>query len=259
LDTAQYPTVGIVTPSLNQGAFLRETIESVLEQQYPDLEYWVIDGGSTDGTPEILKGYGTRINWISEKDEGQAQALNKGLTKISTDIVAFINSDDVYLPGTLRSVVRYFRSHPEAMWLTGDYFIVDSAGSRVQSYVVGYKRVLRRHPSFRRLAIANYIAQPSTFWRRRLLDEIGLFDESLRYCFDYDFWMRAILKYPLHVFPTGLSLFRIHGASKGGSQYLQQFAEEHQVLRRYTRSRMLLGLHRLHAMLIVMAYRTVKG
>lgn len=251
--------IGIVTPSLNQGRFLRETIESVLKQEYPNLDYWVVDGGSTDNTREILESYGSRINWISERDDGQAQAINKGLKRIDADVLAFINADDVYLPGALSRAARYFQAHSDAAWLTGDYFIIDSLGRRVQSYVVAYKRMLRRWPTFQTLAVANYIVQPSTFWRRELLDEIGLLDESLRYCFDYDFWLRAIMRRPLHVVFAPLSLFRIHARSKGSSQFERQFAEEHEVLRRHSSSNLLLGLHRLHARLIVCAYRIIKG
>lgn len=257
-DTMNYPTIGIVTPSYNQGFFIKETIDSVLGQQYARLDYRVVDGGSTDDTLDILNSYGSRIKWVSEKDDGQAQAVNKGLKRITSDIVAFINSDDAYLPGAFSSVGRYFHDHPEAMWLTGDHCIIDGNGKRIQPYVAGYKKMLRRHPGFSRLAVANYIVQPSTFWRRKLVDEIGFFDESLQYCFDYDFWMRAIQRYPLHVLDNKLSLFRIHGASKGGSRFERQFAEEHQVLKRYSTSKTLLGIHRLHAMLIVFAYRIVK-
>lgn len=252
------PGIGIVTPSYNQGRFIRETIDSVLGQQYPKLDYWVIDGGSSDNTRDILKGYGQKINWVSEVDEGQAQAINKGLRRVTGDILAFINSDDIYSPGTLSLVAHYFFEHPEAMWLTGDHRIIDGRGKRVQSYVVGYKRMLRRRPSFSRLAVANYIVQPSTFWRRELIEEIGFFDESLRYCFDYDFWMRAIQKHPLHTVGDKLSLFRIHEASKGGSQFEKQFAEEHQVLKRYTANKTLLGIHRVHAKLIVFSYELIK-
>ena len=253
-----HPRIGIVTPSYNQGAFIRSTIESVLAQEYPNLEYRVIDGGSSDGTLAILRNYGDRINWISEKDNGQAQAINKGLKGLSADIVGFINSDDAYLPGAFFSVASYFASHPDAMWLTGDHFIIDSEGNKMQSYVTKYKGLLRRHPTFRRLALANFIVQPSTFWKRELLEDVGLFDESLRYCFDYDFWMRAIRRYPLHTVNENLSLFRVHKGSKGGAGFVRQFDEEHEVLRRYTADRKLLGLHRLHAGLIVFAYRILK-
>ncbi len=254
----KYARIGVVTPSYNQGAFIRETIGSVLGQEYPNLDYRVIDGGSTDSTVAILRSYGPKADWISEPDDGQASAINKGLKDISADIVAFINSDDVYLPGTFSSVAAYFTDHPEAMWLTGDHFVIDAQGSRIQSYVAAYKRMLRGRPTFRRLAVANYIVQPSTFWRKKLLDEIGFFDESLKYCFDYDFWMRAIRRHPLHVIRRPLSLFRVHGGSKGGSQFSMQFAEEHAVVRRYISGKPLLALHWFHARLIVFAYRLIK-
>ena len=251
--------IGIVTPSYNQGAFIAETIDSVLGQRYPHVDYWVMDGGSTDNTVEVLKRYGGRIHWVSERDGGQAQTINRGLQRISSaEIIAFINSDDAYLSGAFESVARYFHLHPEASWLTGDHFIIDAVGRRIQAHVRAYKRMLRRHPVFRRLALANYIVQPSTFWRRELVEEVGLFDESLKYCFDYDFWMRAIQRHPLHVVDVPLSLFRVHGLSKGGSEFARQFEEEHRVLKRYTSSRTLLGLHRLHARLIVFAYQTLK-
>ena len=253
------PSIGIVTPSLNQGRFIRETIESVIGQGCPGLEYWIIDGGSTDGTLGVLRGYGDRVNWVSEKDDSQAQAVNKGLKRITSDIFAFLNSDDAYLPGALSLVAGYFQDHPDAMWLTGDHHIADEAGRRIQPYIAGYKRLLRRSPTFARLAVANFIVQPSTFWRRELLEEIGPFDETLRYCFDYDFWMRAIRRYPLHVIGEPLSCFRIHSASKGGSEFSRQFAEEHKVVGRYTSDGTLLALHKVHAGLIVLAYRLMKG
>lgn len=252
------PRIGIVTPSFNQGAFIRETIESVLQQEYPNYEYWIIDGGSTDGTLDILKSYGQRINWISEKDRGQAHAINKGLQRVSADILTFINSDDLYLPNALFIVGRYFSEHHEAMWLTGDYAIIDDNGNNIQPYVIRYKKMLRDRASFRGLAVANSIVQPSTFWRSQLLQEIGFFDESYRYCFDYDFWLKGIKKYRPHVIDDQLSLFRIHRDSKGGSEFSKQFEEEHEVLHRYTTNKLLLGLHRLHSRLIVFAYHILK-
>ena len=252
------PKIGIVTPSYNQGAFIRDTIESVLQQGYPNYEYWVIDGGSTDDTLDILKSYGERIRWISEEDRGQAHAINKGMQKMSADIVTFINSDDLYLPDVLSRVACYFSEHPEAMWVTGDYSIIDQAGNVIQSYVARYKKMLRKRPTFQRLSVANCIAQPSTFWRSELIAEVGFFEESYRYCFDYDFWLRAVKKYPPHIMDDRISLFRIHRDSKGGAEFSKQFEEEHEVLRRHTSNKLLLGLHRLHATLIVFAYRMLK-
>lgn len=259
MESRRPPTIGIVTPSLNQGGFIRETIESVIGQAYPGLEYRVIDGGSTDNTLGVLESYGDQLNWVSENDGGQAQAINKGLKRMNADILAFINSDDAYLPGALSLVARYFHDHPDAMWLSGDHHVIDATGSRIRPYIVRYKRLLRRNPTFEKLAIANFIVQPSTFWRRQLLEEIGFFDENLRYCFDYDFWMRAIQKYPLRVIDKPLSLFRVHDSSKGGAGFARQFAEEHTVLRHYTDDGRLLALHKIHAGLIVLAYRLIRG
>lgn len=254
----KFPKISIITPSYNQGSFIKQTIDSVLSQQYPNLEYWIIDGKSTDQTVDILKSYGKKINWISEKDKGQTDAINKGLKKITGDIVAYINSDDVYLPHTFFTVAKYFLQHPQAQWLTGDYEIIDEKGNIIQSFVADYKRMLRSFPSFSLLSIANFISQPSTFWRGEVVKKIGSFDVKLRYCMDFDYWMRLAQRYPLHVLKNKFSQFRIHRNSKGGSQYMQQFAEEQQVTEKYMPSTIILLLHKLHASAIVMAYKLLK-
>lgn len=252
------PLISIVTPSFNQAQFIRETIDSVLNQNYPNLEYWVIDGGSTDGTVEILKSYGSAIHWVSEKDEGQTDAINKGFRKCHGEILAYINSDDVYLPNTFQTVAEYFTQHPDAQWLTGDYFIIDEHGNKVQSYVAWYKRFLRQYPQLTTLAIANYVAQPSTFWRKSAAKKIGNFNQKLHYCMDFEFWLRMIKEYPLAVSSRHFSLFRIHGQSKGGAAYRAQFKEEHQVVLQQTSQVWIRVLHWIHAFLIILAYDKIK-
>jgi glycosyltransferase involved in cell wall biosynthesis len=254
----KYPRISIITPSYNQAHFIAETIDSVLNQNYPNLEYWVIDGGSKDGTVKILKSYGKKIKWLSEKDHGQTDAINKGLQKVTGEIIAYLNSDDVYLPNTLHTVAEYFIKHPTAKWITGDYFIIDEKGRKIQSWVAEYKKMFRRNPSYSKLAIANYIIQPSTFWRREVVAEIGLFNDQLRYCMDFEYWMRIMKRYPLHVLPNHFSLFRIHQGSKGGSQYTKQFREEHEIVERYIDNPLIRGVHWIHAQLIVLAYQLLK-
>jgi glycosyltransferase involved in cell wall biosynthesis len=253
----QYPKISIVTPSYNQGKFIAQTIDSVLNQKYPNLEYWVIDGGSTDNTVEILKSYGTQIQWVSEKDHGQTEAINKGFHLASGEIVAFLNSDDYYLPGTLLKVADSFQK-TNCMWLTGNYHIVDEENQPIQAWIPIYKQFLQFFSSRFMLSITNYINQPSTFWRREAFEQVGYFNEDLQYVMDYDFWMRMIRKYPLKITHDVFSSFRIHHDSKGGSQYIQQFDEEIMVLQRYNPQRITLFLHKVHNLMIVSFYKLIK-
>lgn len=253
-----YPKISIITPSYNQGHFIKETIDSVLNQNYPNLEYIVMDGGSTDDTIKILKSYGAKIKWVSKRDKGQTDAINQGIKKTNGDIVTYINSDDVMLPNTLHTVADYFIKNKNAIWLTGDCHIINEKGKKIQSFVTKYKKFLRYFPNKSVLSIANFIVQPSTFWRRSLIDEIGLFDETLHYCMDFDYWMRAIVHYPLHILPNYFSLFRIHGDSKGGLLFEKQFSEEHELVKRYNKNIFIRFLHKIHATLIVQVYKIVK-
>ncbi|MBI4032695.1 glycosyltransferase [Candidatus Berkelbacteria bacterium] len=253
-----WPSISIVTPSYNQAHFLGATIESILSQDYPNLEYIVIDGGSTDGSVDILRTYGNRIRWVSEPDRGQTDAINKGLRQTSGEIVAYLNSDDVLEPGALHRVVRTFQDHPDARWLTGQCRIINEHGQPIRSFIRSYKSFWLKRYSRGKLFVTNFIAQPATFWRRSVHDEIGYFDESLRYVMDYDFWLRlSALGDPLIV-PHPLAAFRIHAASKGESQYYKQFAEDAEVVSRYAQQRGQLALHRLHNQGIVFAYQLLK-
>jgi glycosyltransferase involved in cell wall biosynthesis len=254
----KYPKISIITPSFNQGHFIKETIDSVLNQNYSNLEYVVMDGGSTDETVKILKSYDDKITWVSKKDKGQTDAINKGIRKSTGEIITYLNSDDVMLPNTLNTVAEYFIEHDDAMWLTGDYFIIDESGNKIQSFVASYKKLLRAFPNKYVLSIANFIIQPSTFWRRSLSNEIGLFREDLHYVMDFEYWMRIIQKFSLHILPNHFSLFRIHGNSKGGALYVKQFSEEHAIVVEYTANPVLRFLHKLHATLIILAYKVIK-
>src|SRR6266540_3676763 len=134
----------IIVPSYNQGHFISQTIDSILNQSYKNVEILVIDGGSTDSTVEILKKYKGKIFWLSEKDRGQTHAINKGLALAKGDIITFLNSDDYYLDGTLDKVARQFQSKKDNSWLTGDYLIVNEQGKRIQSLIIKYKSFFRK-------------------------------------------------------------------------------------------------------------------
>ena len=252
------PKISIITPSFNQGQFIGKTIESVLSQNYSNLEYIVMDGGSTDNTLDILKSYGAKIKYFSQKDHGQADAINQGLKKTTGEIVAYLNSDDILLPGSLQHVADHFINYPDSQWLTGDYQIINEYDQQIQPLVVIYKRLLRNLLSFNLLCIANPIVQPSTFWRRSLLKKVGFFNEKLHYCLDFDYWLRVIKKYPPFVTSLPLAAFRIHSTSKGKNLFTTQFNEEHQLVLQYTKNSVLRLAHYLHSQLIIRVYKMIK-
>lgn len=180
---AEQPLVSVVTPSFNQGEFIRETIESILNQTYKNIEYRVIDGGSTDQTLEILKSYGNRINWTSEPDRGQTNAINKGLALCHGDILAYLNSDDVLELDAVEKVVRFFLTHPGIDLVYGKALYIDKAGN-----VTGFYNTADY--SFERLLSDNCICQPAAFWRKEIAERCGPFDESLNFGMDYEYWLR---------------------------------------------------------------------
>ena len=221
------PLVSIVTPSYNQGRFLRRTIDSVLSQDYPRVEYFVIDGGSTDESVDILRSYGDRFFWLAERDRGQTDAINKGLRQSRGDVVAYLNSDDVLLPGAITSAVERLRAHPEWDLVYGNAYHIDEADV-----------VLGEYPtapfSFDRLLQDCCICQPAAFWRRGLLDRVGLFDDSLHYAMDYEYWMRLDRAGAILVqVPDFLACTRVHERTKTLSARAEVYREILAVSRRH--------------------------
>ncbi|MDA8101150.1 MAG: glycosyltransferase family 2 protein [Nitrospiraceae bacterium] len=240
---APLPAISIITPSFNQGRFIERTIRSVLDQNYPGLEYIVVDGGSTDETVEILKKYGDRLSWTSEKDRGQTDAINKGIRKASGEIIAYLNSDDVYEPGALQRIGTFFRDHPDRMWATGRCRIIDEEDRDVRGAITAYKNFLLRRYSYSLLLVTNPISQPATFWRRQVMGEIGPFDENEHYVMDYDFWLRVGKVYQPAVLDDYLAAFRVYTTSKTSSAFLSSFRRELEVAKKHSSSPVLNALH----------------
>jgi GT2 family glycosyltransferase len=252
--------ISIVTPSLNQGEFIERTIRSVLDQEGDfDLEYLVFDGGSTDGTREVLERYADRLRFVVEPDTGQANAVNKGLRAATGDVVGWVNSDDLLLPGTLARVAQAFREHPEALWLHGRCEIVDEEDLPIRRWLSAYKDFRCRRYSREALLVENFVSQMTVFWRRAAQERVGVLDESLRYTFDYDLWLRlSALGTPLFL-DEKLAAFRWYMRSKSGADFEKQFAEDALVFRRYASGYGLLGLRkRVKTAQIVGAYRLLR-
>lgn len=251
-------SISVVTPSFNQVDFVRQAMESVRDQDHDAVEHIVMDGGSTDGTLDVLADFRADASITSGPDGGQTDAINQGLRRSRGDVVCWLNTDDYFLPGTLSSVARHFAADPDLVWLTADCQIVDAVGREIQKPVRLYKRVLRSLPEAAHLGLTNAICQPATFWRRSAHERIGYLDEDLDYTMDYDWWLRLrSLGRPLRSRET-LTAFRIHEASKGGSAYREQFREDLETFRRHSWSPTLTRAHAAHNALITRAYDRVK-
>lgn len=203
------PLVSIITPSFNQAAFLEETIQSVLSQDYPNLEYLIVDGGSTDGSREIIARYQERLAWwVSERDQGQTDAINKGFARARGEILAWLNSDDTYLPGALSAAVASFQEHPEVGMVYGDANLIDAGGQVIGKFparATDYRRLRRGHV---------HIPQQSAFFRADLWREVGPLDPTFFFAMDYDLWVRLARRAPLLYTQQLWANFRLHGTGK---------------------------------------------
>jgi glycosyltransferase involved in cell wall biosynthesis len=253
----ELPKITIITPSYNQGDFISKTIESVLSQGYPNLEYIVIDGGSVDNTIDILKKYGEEFYWICEPDRGQSDAINKGLLLATGEVIAFLNSDDIYEPGALLNVGDFFTKNPEVDWVTGKCRIINQDGCEIRKAITKYKNFWLRINSYSILLVIDYVSQPATFWRKEVITKVGPFDENLQYAMDYDYSLRVGKYFKLWVLDQYLASYRIHPKSKAGSSASKQFDIDLEIAKRHAISPLYLFLHELHNALIVKIYRSL--
>ncbi|WKZ36422.1 MAG: glycosyltransferase family 2 protein [Anaerolineales bacterium] len=204
------PLVSIVTPSFNQSDFLEETIKSVLEQDYPRIEYIVVDGGSTDGSLDLIKKYEGKLAWwVSEQDKGQTDAINRGFNRAKGDILAWINSDDTYNPGAVGEAVKYLIGNPQAAMVYADCNFIDEDGKvigKFKSAQTDYRRLRQGYV---------HIPQQTMFFRAKYWKEAGPLDPSFYFAMDYDLWTRIAAKAPIKYLPGKVwANFRIHASSK---------------------------------------------
>ncbi len=244
------PKFSIVTPSFNQAAYIGETIESVLSQEGDfSIEYFVMDGGSTDGSVEVIRHYSDQLacgqwrrrcneismRWVSQKDRGQSDAINQGLRRATGDIASYINSDDAYFQGAFERVARAFVEHPEADFIYGDGDVIDAEGRTSWEWLSRpYNHAVMTSFHFLWNDFSNYIMQQATFWRSRVSAAIGLFDESLHFAMDADYWIRGghhglVLRH----LPTKLGKFRMIEGTKSLSSPNAFWPDYLEIFRRY--------------------------
>jgi len=237
--------ISIVTPSFNQAQFIERTVRSVLDQRGDfDLEYCVLDGGSTDSTLDILRRFEGQLTWTSGPDKGQVDAINRGLRAVTGDIVGWVNSDDVLLPGALARVAEVFARHPQAEWVHGRCEIIDVEDRPIRRWISMYKDFRARRHTFENLLAENYVSQMTTFWRRRVHDQIGYLDESLKLAFDYEFWLRLAKRGAPVYLEDRIACFRWYETTKSGASFEAQFEEDYAIASRHARDRRLLLLRK---------------
>jgi glycosyltransferase involved in cell wall biosynthesis len=235
-----HPVVSVITPSFNQGQFLAATIESVLGQEGDFyLDYIIMDGGSMDDSVEIIKRYerllqekgwqvqcrGITYRWVSEKDRGQTDAISKGFSRAEGEIFAWLNSDDLYLPGTLQTVAEFFRETPGTALVYGDAHFCDYEGKIIGQYPTeGF--------DLNKLAYRNFFCQPSTFFRKNSYEAVGGLDDSLRFTMDYDLFIRMGKQLDCRYLPQFLSQYRLHETSK--TMHSDELFEYHEEILRLT-------------------------
>jgi glycosyltransferase involved in cell wall biosynthesis len=231
-DSASHPRITVVTPSFNQAAYLEATILSVLGQRYPDLEYFVYDGGSTDGSEAVIKRYESELaGWVCERDEGQSDAINRAFERSTGDILCWLNSDDLHWAHTLREVARCLAGRTEQPIIISGGCVIFHEGENRGGIIAPTPHDPER------LKRCDYIVQPSTFWTRAAWQQVGKLDQSLHYAFDWDWFLRALPICRFETVPAILSSYRIHSQHKSSGGSSKRRAEIEGVLTRMGQTR----------------------
>lgn len=225
------PTISVITPSFNQGRFIRSTIESVVGQGGGEWEHIVVDGGSTDDTVSILESY-PHLKWVSESDRGQSDALNKGLAMSAGEIIFWINSDDLVAEGAFDAARAFFSSHPEAAIVCGNAVVIDDQGDELRRMGPRVRAEQLRRPWNGQTSMH----QPSIVFKKKVWEHVGPFDVDLHLAMDYDFFLRASELFELHQLPVDFGLFREYAGTKTGEGTVDSFKEVRRSLENFERS-----------------------
>ncbi len=250
------PLVSVVTPAYNQGQFLKDTIESVLSQDYPFIELYVINDGSTDNTENILKEYNGKIKWETQANMGQTPTINKGWRLTNGHIITWLNSDDTFLPGAVSHAVDYLNKHPDTAIVFGDSMFTEADGTHLDRTRpvpdFNYKQFVKN--------CENPISQPSAFIRREVVQKVGELDPGFYYFMDWDFWLRAGLYFKIDHIPELWSTYRLHADSKTVAQSKKAAPElEYMYSKFFSREDLKPGIRKLQKEAMMNMYFTSGG
>lgn len=246
----QSPKISIVIPSFNKVAFIKETLESIVSQDYKNYEVIIQDGGSTDGTLEIIEKYAKKfpklIQYVSRKDGGQLDALNKGMKKAKGDILTYINADDFYTKNAFKEISNAYKNNPESLWFAGRGIVVDGNNREIAKPITTYKNFLLSKNSYSLLLMTNYLMQPSVFIARKAYKKYGPFTGNKKFVLEYDLWLKIGQDQMPVVVDKVLTKFRFEPGTISATQskYLLECDEE--VVKRYTTNGAILMVHQLH-------------
>lgn len=255
------PKISVVIPSYNKAEFIGKTIDSIVDQKYPNLEVIIQDGGSKDGTLEIIQKYALRypkiIKWESKKDSGQVDALEKGFKKVTGDIYAYINADDCYKDGALLCVGNYFIKHPKTLWLVGKGEVINTKGDNIWTLATNYKNFLLRKNKYHFLLMVNYLMQPSVFLSKETYLKYGPFNGTRNFVLEYEMWLRIAKEVMPRVINKTLSSFRLPEGSVSMKLFQKTLREDFKAVKNHTNDPIILSLHKLHNLgRVIMAYLT---
>jgi len=242
--------ISVVIPSYNKVKYVRQTLDSIFLQKYPDFEVIIQDGSSTDGTLEIIKEFAKKypkiIKWESEKDKGQLDAINKGFRKAGGDIFTFINADDVYEKEAFNSVADVYSKNPSALWFAGRGIVMDEKGKEIARAITWYKNLLLLVNKYYLLLITNYLMQPSVFITRGAYEKCGPFTGTENFITEYELWLKlGRTKMPV-VINKNLSGFRIEPSTKTKRMFNRILKEDERIAYKYSKNRFILPFHKLH-------------
>lgn len=241
------PKISVVIPSFNKAKYIGQTLDSILNQKYAMLEVIIQDGGSKDGTLETIKKYAKKypkyIKWESKKDNGQLDAINKGLRKAVGDILTFINADDLYAKNTFKEISHAYMQNPEALWFAGRGSVIDSKGHGIAKPVTWYKNILLTYNLYPLLLITNYLMQPSVFFTKYAYKKFGPFTGTKDFVTEYDLWLKFAGKQMPEIINKNLSEFRIEDSTKTKLMSKKLLREDEKIVKKYSKNPVILILH----------------